>query len=240
MHFEIPILSRGLKLSNSKPRCRVSALHIFVKYIPPMALWHWACWDKCFFIFFLHQPPYHCWKSNRGLKLSRNLRTPETNHLHISIVYSDNSYDKEHVPRRMIYREWLKEVLVQLPLGGFLMLEDEVAVSKWFTRTLHGSFRRAELRIVTLMSSNSWWIFVSLLYTWCSSRCSTLGSKKKKNEILNWDNLISIFIFKKSKFLEYGYKDFFSHDDRICDNFEPRVSFLSCTAHSWVELKARK
>ncbi len=31
MHLKIPLLSRGFKLSNSKPRCRVSALHLFVK-----------------------------------------------------------------------------------------------------------------------------------------------------------------------------------------------------------------
>jgi hypothetical protein len=37
MHLKIPLLSRGLKLSNSKPGCRVSALHFFVKYTPPMA-----------------------------------------------------------------------------------------------------------------------------------------------------------------------------------------------------------
>ncbi len=49
MHSKIPLLSRGLKLSNSKPGCRVSALHFFVKLIPPMAFWHWAHSDKCFF-----------------------------------------------------------------------------------------------------------------------------------------------------------------------------------------------
>jgi hypothetical protein len=37
MHLKIQLLSRGLKLSNSKPGCRVSALHFFVKYITPMA-----------------------------------------------------------------------------------------------------------------------------------------------------------------------------------------------------------
>ncbi len=31
MHLKIPLLSRGLKLSNSKTSCRVSALHCFVK-----------------------------------------------------------------------------------------------------------------------------------------------------------------------------------------------------------------
>jgi hypothetical protein len=31
MHLKIPLLSQGLKLSNSKPGCRVSALHFFVK-----------------------------------------------------------------------------------------------------------------------------------------------------------------------------------------------------------------
>jgi hypothetical protein len=40
---------RGLKLSNSKPGCRVTALHFFVKYILPMTFWHRAHSDKCFF-----------------------------------------------------------------------------------------------------------------------------------------------------------------------------------------------
>ncbi len=59
MHLKIPLLSRGLKLSNSKPGCRVSALHFFVKL--------------CF----------TAGKRIGGLKLSRNLRTPESDHLHI-------------------------------------------------------------------------------------------------------------------------------------------------------------
>jgi hypothetical protein len=37
MHLKIQLSNRGLKLSNSKPRCRVSALHLFVKWIPPLA-----------------------------------------------------------------------------------------------------------------------------------------------------------------------------------------------------------
>ncbi len=47
--LKIPLLSLGLKLSNSKPGCRVSALHFFVKQIPPMAIWHRAYSHKCFF-----------------------------------------------------------------------------------------------------------------------------------------------------------------------------------------------
>ncbi len=49
MHLKIPLSSRGLKLSNCKPGCRVSALHFFVKQIPPMAFWHRAHSDKCYF-----------------------------------------------------------------------------------------------------------------------------------------------------------------------------------------------
>jgi hypothetical protein len=29
------------------------------------------------------QPLFHCWRANRGLKLSHTLRTSENNHLHI-------------------------------------------------------------------------------------------------------------------------------------------------------------
>ncbi len=48
MHLKIPLFSRGLKLSNSEPGCRVSALHFFVKWILPMAFWHQAHSDKYF------------------------------------------------------------------------------------------------------------------------------------------------------------------------------------------------
>jgi hypothetical protein len=68
------LLSQGLKLSNSKPGCRVSALLFFVKYVPPMAFWHQAESDKCLFSFlFQDSHLFHFWKANRGLKLSRKL-----------------------------------------------------------------------------------------------------------------------------------------------------------------------
>ncbi len=37
-----------MKLSNSKPGCRASALHFFVKWMPSMAFWHRAHSDTCF------------------------------------------------------------------------------------------------------------------------------------------------------------------------------------------------
>jgi hypothetical protein len=46
MHLKIPLSSRGLKLSNSKPGYRVSALHFFLKKIPPMTSWRQAHSDK--------------------------------------------------------------------------------------------------------------------------------------------------------------------------------------------------
>jgi hypothetical protein len=36
--LKIQLLSRGMEMSNSKPGRRVSALHLFVEYIPPMVL----------------------------------------------------------------------------------------------------------------------------------------------------------------------------------------------------------
>ncbi len=36
-------------MPDSKPGCRVSALHFFVKWIPPMAFWHRAHSDRCSF-----------------------------------------------------------------------------------------------------------------------------------------------------------------------------------------------
>ncbi len=84
MHLKIPPSSQGLKLSNSKPEYRVSALHFFVKLLPPMASCHRAQWDECFFSFlFLDQPLFHCWKANQGLNLLGNLRTLEYDRLHI-------------------------------------------------------------------------------------------------------------------------------------------------------------
>ncbi len=48
--MKIPLLSRGLKLPNSKPGCRVSAPHFFVKKkILPMAFWHRGHSDECLF-----------------------------------------------------------------------------------------------------------------------------------------------------------------------------------------------
>ncbi len=49
MHLKIPFFSKGLRISNSKPGCKVSAPHYFVKWIPPMAFWNRAHSEKCFF-----------------------------------------------------------------------------------------------------------------------------------------------------------------------------------------------
>jgi hypothetical protein len=54
MDMKIPLLSWGLKLSNLKPgcdTCEVSALHFFVKQIPPMDFLHGVPSDKPFFSF---------------------------------------------------------------------------------------------------------------------------------------------------------------------------------------------
>jgi hypothetical protein len=37
MRLKMPLSSRGMELSNYKPGCKVSALHFFVKKIPPTA-----------------------------------------------------------------------------------------------------------------------------------------------------------------------------------------------------------
>ncbi len=46
------------------------------------------------FIRFLSQdqPLFHCWKANRGLKLSRDLQTPENDHLHIYGLWYEPRY----------------------------------------------------------------------------------------------------------------------------------------------------
>jgi hypothetical protein len=48
MHLKIPLLSRGLKVSNSKPGCKLSALDLFVKSIQPLAFSYQAQSDKRF------------------------------------------------------------------------------------------------------------------------------------------------------------------------------------------------
>jgi hypothetical protein len=52
--LNVPLLSRGLKLSNSKQGYRFSALHFFLEAIPPMASWHQTQSAKC--ILQLHLP----------------------------------------------------------------------------------------------------------------------------------------------------------------------------------------
>ncbi len=96
MHLKIPLLSRGLKSSSSKPVCRISAIHFFVKGKTPMGFWHRVHSDKCFFSFlFQDQPLFHYWKAIRGLKLSRNLRTPKSDHIHIYSLWNRFPRKKE-------------------------------------------------------------------------------------------------------------------------------------------------
>jgi hypothetical protein len=86
MRLKIPHLGRGMKMSNHKLCFWVSALHVFceILYLPPMASRHRALADQCFFSFlFQDLPMFHCGDANRGLKSSRNLRTPGNDHVHI-------------------------------------------------------------------------------------------------------------------------------------------------------------
>ncbi len=107
MHLKIPLLSRGLKLSNSKPPCQVSALQIVVKNIPPMAFWHRAHSDKCFLrFFFQNQPLFQCWKAKLGLKSSRNLATPANDYLHIYTLWIASLNSKKTGMMVFKYDEW--------------------------------------------------------------------------------------------------------------------------------------
>jgi hypothetical protein len=56
MHLKIPPLSQGLKLSNSKRGCRVSAPRFFLIWIPFLASRHRAYSDK----WFLYSPMVYC------------------------------------------------------------------------------------------------------------------------------------------------------------------------------------
>ncbi len=90
MHLKMLLSSRGFRLSKIKPGRRVSARYFFVRWIPPMAFWRRAHSCKGFFfsfLFFQDQPLFHCCKTNRGLILSRNSRTPKNDHPHISSLW---------------------------------------------------------------------------------------------------------------------------------------------------------
>jgi hypothetical protein len=48
MHWKLPCLSRGVKLSNPLPGCRVATLRSFVKQIPPILNWNNNVFIKMF------------------------------------------------------------------------------------------------------------------------------------------------------------------------------------------------
>jgi hypothetical protein len=48
----LPLFRRGLKLLDSKPRCRISALHFFENQIPPIVFWQSALSDNFLKFFF--------------------------------------------------------------------------------------------------------------------------------------------------------------------------------------------
>jgi hypothetical protein len=95
MHLNIPLSSRGLKLPNSKPVCRVSALHFFVKshqWLSDIKLIQISAFSS---FLFQDQPLFHWWKANLGLRLSRNLRTPEDDDLHILSLCAQSMHDSQ-------------------------------------------------------------------------------------------------------------------------------------------------
>ncbi len=87
MHLKTSLLSRGLKLSNYEPGCRVEACHFSLKYIPPMASWHQAHSDKLFFSFILqNEIPVSLLESKSGFIIVTQRGTPENNHFHVYIL----------------------------------------------------------------------------------------------------------------------------------------------------------
>jgi hypothetical protein len=70
----------SVKLYNSKPDCKVSALHFFVKWLQPMASWPRARSDECFFpILIPGLTPVLLLKSKSRFRLLRNSQTPSEN-----------------------------------------------------------------------------------------------------------------------------------------------------------------
>ncbi len=99
MHLKIQPLSQGLKFSNSKPGCRVSAIHFFVKYryhqwLSGIELIHMSI---CFQLIIPGSTPVSLRKANRGLRLSRNFRTPERDHHHHIYSLCEYIFELDHV-----------------------------------------------------------------------------------------------------------------------------------------------
>jgi hypothetical protein len=105
--WRIPVLSQGLKLSNYKPGCRVSTLHL-------MYLWNWYHqWlpeiefnQMIAFFSFLFQDDslFCCWKADRDLKITRISRSSENDHLQI--------YSLGFIPTFILVKSWVIAELI--------------------------------------------------------------------------------------------------------------------------------
>ncbi len=85
MYLKVPLLSQSLKLSNSQPGCIESQLLTFLwkryhQWLPDIEL---NQKNASFRFLFQNWSLFYCWKASQGLKLWRNSRTPENDHLHV-------------------------------------------------------------------------------------------------------------------------------------------------------------
>ncbi len=123
MHLKIQLLSRGLKLSNSKPCCRVSALYFFILLMPPMSFRHKAHSDKCFFKLFFYSrinPCFTAWRQ-RGVWNCHETCKYRKPTIFISIVYALHS-DNRTCPPSVL---WEKAPASQGPLHQSLIISQE-------------------------------------------------------------------------------------------------------------------
>ncbi len=90
MHLKILRFSWGLKLSNSKPGCEVSALHFFVNQMPPMAFWQSSFWLVLLHVLIPRLTSASLLESKRGFEIVTELAVSENDHLHICSPWCDH------------------------------------------------------------------------------------------------------------------------------------------------------
>ncbi len=75
-----------------------------------MTFWHQTHSGECFFQLSIRGLTlfFHCWKSNRGLRLSGNIRTPENDHLHIYSLWASL------IPSYVLMFSWTFWFLIRL------------------------------------------------------------------------------------------------------------------------------
>jgi hypothetical protein len=140
MDLKIPLSSRGLKLSNSKPGCKVSAFNFFANYMPPIAFSHHAQSDKCFFDFQLLIPRFSFVSLLEVLNCHATCRHQKTT-IFTSIVCVVNAGRKKYVE----VKRTLSEEQGGWPVPG-VVVQKELEPNR-----VHFGYHWAQVRRVTAL-----------------------------------------------------------------------------------------